>query len=149
MSQNKTFTAKPHEVERDWVIVDAKDQVLGRMATRIAEVLRGKNKPEYTPNIDTGDFVVVINAKDVRVTGKKETGKLYRKHSGYIGHLKTLNFRQLMDKSPRTVVEHAVWGMLPHNRLGRRQIRKLYVYDGPEHPHVAQQPKQLELEAAK
>ena len=141
----KTYSAKPLEVERKWYVIDADGETLGRLAVRIANILRGKNKPEYTPNVDTGDFVIVINAEKVKVTGKKETDKIYLHHTGYPGGLKSASFKELMEKDPRIVIEHAVRGMLPKNRLGEQMYRKLNVYAGPEHPHAAQQPEELKL----
>lgn len=137
---NKTYSAKPHEVERKWHVIDATDKELGRLASLIANLLRGKHKPEYTPHTDMGDFVVVINAEKVKVTGKKETDKIYYSHSGYPGGLKTINFKDLMKKHPERVIEKAVKGMLPHNRLSERQIHKLKAYAGSTHPHEAQNP---------
>jgi large subunit ribosomal protein L13 len=146
----KTYSAKPLEVERKWIVIDAKDQTLGRLATTIATLLRGKHKPEFTPHIDTGDFVIVLNAKDVKVTGKKPAQKMYYRNTGYPGGLRTINFEDLIVKSPEKVIEYAVWGMIPHTRLGRQQIRKLNVYPGAEHPHAAQKPETYrELEAVK
>jgi large subunit ribosomal protein L13 len=141
----KTYVAKPDDRQRDWVIVDASGQTLGRLATQIADVLRGKRKPEYTPHIDTGDFVIVINAERISVTGKKLTDKLYRRHSGYPGGLKTRTLQEQLDRRPEEVIRHAVKGMLPRNRLARRQITKLKVYAGPEHPHIAQKPQPMEI----
>lgn len=143
----KTYSAKPLEVERKWYVIDADGETLGRLAVRIANILRGKNKPEYTPNVDTGDFVIVINAEKVKVTGKKETDKIYLHHTGYPGGLKAASFKELMEKDPRVVIEHAVRGMLQHNTLGANQFNKLKVYVGPNHPHEAQKPIQLEKEA--
>ena len=143
----KTYSAKPLEVERKWYVIDADGETLGRLAVRIANILRGKNKPEYTPNVDTGDFVIVINAEKVKVTGKKETDKIYLHHTGYPGVLKSASFKELMEKDPRIVIEHAVRGMLQHNTLGAEQFNKLKVYVGPEHPHAAQKPVVLEKEA--
>ena len=143
----KTYSAKPLEVERKWYVIDAEGEVLGRLAVRIANILRGKNKPEYTPNVDTGDFVIVINAEKVKVTGKKETDKIYLHHTGYPGGLKSASFKELMEKDPRIVIENAVRGMLQHNTLGAEQFNKLKVYVGPEHPHAAQKPIVLEKEA--
>jgi len=140
----KTYSAKPLEVERKWYILDAEDEVLGRLAGRIANILRGKNKPQYTPNVDTGDFVIVINADKVRVTGKKETDKIYYHHTGYPGGLKSASFKELMEKNPVLAIEKAVKGMLPHNTLGSEQFTKLKVYAGAEHPHAAQKPILLE-----
>ena len=141
----KTFSAKPQDIERKWVVVDAKGQTLGRLATIIANLIRGKNKPEYTPHLDCGEFVIVINAKDIQVTGKKRTQKEYKHHTGFLGGLKVINFEDFLAKSPAKVIRHAVWGMIPHTRLGRQQITKLYVYDGPEHPHAAQKPELLSV----
>ena len=143
----KTYSAKPLEVERKWYVIDADGETLGRLAVRIANILRGKNKPEYTPNVDTGDFVIVINAEKVKVTGKKETDKIYLHHTGYPGGLKSASFKELMEKDPRIAIEHAVRGMLQHNTLGAEQFNKLKVYVGPEHPHAAQKPVVLEKEA--
>ena len=142
----KTYSAKPLEVERKWYLIDANGQTLGRLATTIANILRGKNKPQYTPNVDTGDFVVVINAKGITVTGKKETDKIYYSHSGYPGGLKSISFKDLMEKDPRKAIEKAVKGMLPHNTLGAQQFTKLKVYAGAEHPHEAQKPVVYEME---
>ena len=142
----KTYSAKPLEVERKWYLIDAEDEVLGRLAARIANILRGKNKPEYTPNVDTGDFVIVINAEKVRVTGKKETDKIYYHHTGYPGGLKSASVKELREKDARLLIEKAVKGMLPHNTLGAQQFTKLKVYNGSEQPHAAQQPIVLEKE---
>ncbi|MCY3566597.1 MAG: 50S ribosomal protein L13 [Gammaproteobacteria bacterium] len=141
----KTYSARPGEVSHNWLLVDAEGQTLGHMASAIATRLRGKHKAEYTPHVDTGDFVVVINADKVRVTGKKATGKIYHSHSGYPGGLKSLSFEQMLAKSPERVVRLAVRGMMPRNRLGRAMLKKLKVYAGGEHPHSAQQPQTLEL----
>lgn len=141
----KTYSAHPGEVPRNWLLVDAEGQTLGHVASAIATRLRGKHKAEYTPHVDTGDFVVVINADKVRVTGKKATGKMYHSHSGYPGGLKSLSFEQMLAKSPERVVRLAVRGMMPRNRLGRAMLKKLKVYAGGEHPHSAQQPQTLEL----
>jgi len=143
----KTYSAKPLEIERKWYVIDADGEILGRLATKIANILRGKNKPEYTAHVDTGDFVVVINADKIRVTGKKDTDKKYYRHSGFPGGLKITSFRQLMDKNPASAIEKAVKGMLPHNTLGDEQFQKLKVYAGTEHPHAAQQPIVIEKEA--
>ncbi len=142
----KTYYAKPGEVEREWLLVDAEDVVLGRLATEVASILRGKNKPQFTPHVDVGDFVVVINAEKVKVTGNKFTDKEYYRHSGYPGGLKKETFQEAMAKHPERIIEHAVFGMLPKNKLGRKMCRKLKVYVGPEHPHVAQNPRKIELE---
>ena len=143
----KTYSAKPLEVERKWYLIDAEGETLGRLAVRIANILRGKNKPEYTPNVDTGDFVVVINADKVVVSGKKETDKIYLHHTGYPGGLKSASFKELMEKDGTLALEKAVKGMLQHNTLGDTQFTKLKVYCGAEHPHAAQKPILLEKEA--
>jgi len=142
-----TYYAKPGEVKREWLLIDAKDQVLGRLATQAAHILKGKHKPEYTPHIDTGDFVVIINADKIRLTGNKAAQKTYHRHSGYPGGLKAESFTQAMERHPQRVIERAVKGMLPKNTLGRAQGKKLKVYAGSEHPHTAQQPRTIELEA--
>ncbi len=141
----KTLSAKPAEVTRDWFVVDASGKTLGRMATEIARRLRGKHKAEYTPHVDTGDYIVVINAEKVRVTGNKSQDKMYHHHTGYIGNLKSINFVKLIDKAPQRPIEIAVKGMLPKGPLGRQMFSKLKVYAGNEHPHVAQQPRLLEI----
>jgi large subunit ribosomal protein L13 len=141
----KTFTATPSTIKRDWCLVDATDKTLGRLATELATRLRGKHKPEYTPNMDTGDHLVVINAEKIKVTGNKMSDKMYHHHTGYIGNLKSINLAKLLDEHPERVLQSAVKGMLPKNPLGRAMFRKLHVYAGPEHPHQAQQPTQLEL----
>jgi large subunit ribosomal protein L13 len=137
----KTYSAKTGEITREWYIVDADGQTLGRLATRIAERLRGKGKPQFTPHIDTGDFVVVVNAEKVAVTGNKLDDKLYYRHSGYPGGLRTRSLREQLERRPNEVLRKAVWGMLPHTKLGRRQITKLKIYSGPDHPHEAQAPR--------
>jgi large subunit ribosomal protein L13 len=137
----KTFVATPSNRERNWLLVDASEKTLGRLATQIADALRGKRKPTYTPHIDTGDFVVVVNAEKIRVTGSKLQDKRYYKHSGYPGGLRTRTLQEMLDRRPEEVIRLAVKGMLPRNRLGRQQMRKLKVYAGPDHPHQAQQPK--------
>lgn len=142
----KTYYAKPNEVEREWLLIDAEDQVLGRVASKAANILKGKHKPQYTPHVDTGDFVVVINADKIRVTGVKATDKEYYRHSGYPGGLKSETFQEAMEKHPERVIEHAVKGMLPKNTLGRAMAKKLKVYAGPEHPHTAQQPREIKME---
>lgn len=142
----KTFSAKPHEVKRDWYVVDANDKTLGRLATEIARRLRGKHKAEYTPHVDTGDYIVVTNAEKVTVTGRKSSDKMYYNHSGYPGGIKSISFEKLQEKNPVSIIERAVKGMLPKNPLGREMYRKLKVYVGSDHPHTAQQPKQLEIE---
>ena len=142
---NKTYLPNPQTVKQDWYVVDAADQRLGRLATEIAMILRGKNKPEYTPHMDAGDFVVVVNAEKVVVTGKKSSQKLYRRHSGRPGGMKTETFEHLQGRIPERIIEKAVKGMLPKNNLGRQLFRKLKVYASPAHPHSAQQPKQLTI----
>ena len=139
----KTFSAKPHEVKREWFVVDATDKVLGRLAAEIARRLRGKHKPEFTPHVDTGDYIVVVNAEKIRVTGNKAASKMYYRHSGHVGGLKSTTFEKLMETKPRLAIMHAVKGMLPKNRLGRAMMKKLRIYVGNEHPHTAQQPKPL------
>jgi large subunit ribosomal protein L13 len=141
----KTQFAKKNEIDRKWYVVDATDKVLGRLATRIASYLRGKHKPVFTPNADTGDFVVVVNAEKIRVTGNKLDGKLYYRHSGYPGGLKSETLKERLQKNPERIIEDAVWGMLPKNRLGRAMIKKLKVFTGPEHKHKAQNPEALSL----
>ena len=137
--------ARPLEVERRWYVVDAEGQTLGRLAAEIARVLRGKSKPQYTPHVDTGDFVVVVNAERIVVTGRKAEQKLYRRHSGYPGGLKTTSFEQLLERQPTEILRKAVKGMMPKTRLARQQLRKLKIYAGPEHPHAAQSPQKLEV----
>ena len=141
----KTFVAKPESVKRDWYIVDAEGKTLGRIATEIASRLRGKHKPEYTPHVDTGDYIVVINAEKVRVTGAKTTDKMYYSHSGYMGGIKSISFDKLIAKKPEMIIELAVKGMLPRGPLGRAMYRKLKVYAGAEHKHAAQQPQVLDI----
>ena len=141
----KTFSAKPHEVRHDWYVVDAQGRTLGRLATEIARRLRGKHKPEYTPHVDTGDYIVVINAEKIRVTGSKLKDKMYHHHTGYIGNLKSESLQTLLDRAPERVLELAVKGMLPRNSLGRQMLKKLKVVCGTEHPHQAQQPIPLDL----
>lgn len=140
-----TFIAKPAEIERKWYVVDAEGQTLGRLASEVAKVLRGKNKPIFTPFVDTGDYVIVINAEKIQVTGKKLDQKLYRHHSGYAGGLKETDLRTMLNKKPEEVIYHAVKGMLPKNTLGRETFKKLFVYAGSEHKHEAQKPEVLEL----
>lgn len=141
----KTYYAKPGEVEREWVLIDAEDQVLGRVASEAARILKGKHKPQYTPHVDTGDFVVIVNADKIRVTGTKAAQKTYYRHSGFPGGLKSETFTEAMAKHPERVIEHAVKGMLPKNTLGRKMGMKLKVYAGPEHPHMAQKPRQIKI----
>jgi len=141
----KTFSAKADEVNRDWFVVDAADKTLGRLASEIAHRLRGKHKAEYTPHVDTGDYIVVVNAEKVRVSGAKATDKMYHHHTGYPGGLKSISFEKLIDKAPERVIQGAVKGMLPRNPLGRAMFKKLKVYAGSEHPHTAQQPQALNI----
>ena len=141
----KTFSAKPHEVKRDWFVIDASNQVLGRLAVAIARRLRGKHKPEFTPHVDTGDYIVVINAEKIRVTGRKAEQKMYYRHSQYPGGLKTTSLAKLQQKFPTRVIEKAVKGMLPKGPLGSAMYRKLKVYAGADHPHAAQQPQKIEV----
>jgi large subunit ribosomal protein L13 len=143
----KTWNAKPGEVERNWYLVDAEGKTLGRLATQIAETLRGKGKPQYTPHVDTGDFVVVVNAEKIAVTGNKLDDKMYHRHSGYPGGLRSRTLREELERRPTEVLRKAVKGMLPRNRLARVQIGKLKIYAGPEHPHEAQGPKELKVNA--
>ena len=145
MPELKTYVATPANRERKWLVVDATGQTLGRLATRIADELRGKRKPEYTPHCDTGDFVIVVNAEKVEVTGRKRQQKRYYRHSGYPGGLRERSFAEMQARRPEEIVRLAVKGMLPRNRLGRAQLRKLKVYAGPDHPHRAQQPQPLEV----
>ncbi len=144
---NKTSIPSPDAINRQWFLVDAENQTLGRLATQVASVLRGKNKPNYTPHLDTGDFVVVINAEKIRVSGNKPEQKLYRRHSGRPGGMKVETFNALQARIPERIVEKAIQGMLPHNTLGRQLFRKLKVYKGPDHPHAAQQPQSLVIES--
>jgi large subunit ribosomal protein L13 len=141
----KTFTATPSNRERNWLVVDASGQTLGRLAARIADALRGKNKPTYTPHIDTGDFVIVVNAEKVAVTGNKRVAKRYYRHSGYPGGLRSRTLEQMLERRPEEVIRLAVKGMLPRNRLARKQLTKLKIYAGPDHPHAAQKPQPMEV----
>ncbi|HEY9201365.1 MAG TPA: 50S ribosomal protein L13 [Gammaproteobacteria bacterium] len=141
----KTFSAKPETVKRDWYVVDAAGKTLGRLATEVARRLRGKHKPEYTPHVDTGDYIVIINAEKVAVTGNKATDKMYHSHTGFPGGIKSISFDKLIQKKPEMVIEKAVKGMLPKNPLGRAMYRKLKVYAGSEHKHTAQQPQVLDI----
>ena len=141
----KTFSAKEADVDRKWYLVDAQSKVLGRLASEIARRLRGKHKPIFTPHADTGDFIVVVNAKKVAMTGSKLDRKMYYRHSGYVGGLKEISARKLLEKKPEEIIRYAVRRMLPKNSLGRRQLKKLKIYAGPEHPHQAQQPEKLEI----
>ncbi len=147
MTLQKTWTAKPGEVSRDWYVVDAEGKTLGRLATQIADTLRGKNKVQYTPHVDTGDFVVVVNAEKIAVTGNKRAAKMYYRHSGYPGGLKTRTLNDMLERRPEEVLRLAVKGMLPRNRLARKQLTKLKIYAGPEHPHQAQKPQPMELKS--
>ena len=141
----KSYMARPLEVEREWYVIDAEGQTLGRLATEIARILRGKSKPQYTPHVDVGDFVVVINADRVVVTGKKAEQKVYRRHSGYPGGMKETTYERMMESKPTEILRKAVYGMMPKTRLARQQFRKLKIYAGPEHPHAAQNPQRLEV----
>ena len=138
----KSYIAKPAEVERKWYVIDAEDKTVGKIASEVASILRGKKKPIYTPHVDTGDYVIVINAEKVRVTGKKEEQKIYKSHSGYPGGLKETTLRELRAKKPEEIIRHAVKGMMPKGKLGRQMFKKLKVYAGPEHPHTAQNPEE-------
>jgi len=141
----KTYSAKAEEIERTWYVVDAEGKTLGRLATEVARILRGKHKPIYTPHVDTGDYVIIINAEKIRVTGKRLDQKIYYRHSGYMGGLKETSLRTMLDKHPERVLQLAVKGMMPKNRLGRKMYKKLKVYAAPDHPHAAQKPQPLEL----
>ncbi len=141
----KSYVARPSSVERKWHLIDAEGQTLGRLATEIARLLRGKNKPQYTPHIDTGDFVVVVNAEKVAVTGKKAEQKVYRRHTGYPGGLRETSYEEMLKRKPTEILRRAVRGMMPKTRLGRQQFRKLKIYAGPEHPHEAQRPEPYEV----
>ena len=141
----KTFSAKPESVKRDWYVVDADGKTLGRLATEIASRLRGKHKPEYTPHVDTGDYIIVVNCEKIAVTGAKRTDKVYYHHTGFIGGIKSITFDKLLDKAPEQIIEKAVKGMLPKGPLGRAMFRKLKVYAGSEHQHAAQQPQVLDI----
>jgi large subunit ribosomal protein L13 len=149
MIVNKTFSPKPGDIERDWFVVDATDLPLGRLASEIAQLLRGKHKPTYAPHVDGGDFIVVVNAEKVAVTSDKSQSKIYYRHSGYPGGIKAETFESLRERRPEAVIERAVRGMLPKTKLGRQMLRKLKVYAGPDHPHAAQKPEALELEIRK
>lgn len=142
----KTYYPKPDEITRNWVLVDAEGQNLGRLASNIARVLIGKDKPQYTPGVDVGDFVIVVNAEKIAVTGKRLDQKMYYRHSGYPGGLKQINLRDQLAKFPERVIKSAVWGMVPHNRYGRKLMRKLRIYAGPDHPHAAQQPTTISFD---
>lgn len=140
-----TYSAKKNDVARSWYVVDANDKVLGRLASKVATVLRGKHKSVFTPHVDTGDFVIVVNAEKIHLTGSKLDKKLYYRHSGYPGGLKSKNAAEILEKKPEEIIKHAVKGMLPKNRLGRQQFKKLKVYSGADHPHESQTPKELEI----
>lgn len=143
----KTYYPKPEDIDRHWQLIDADGQTLGRLATQAARILLGKDKPIYTPGVDVGDFVIVVNASKVRVTGERLDDKLYYRHSGHPGGLKKISLRNQLAKAPQNVIRSAVWGMLPHNRYGRKLLKKLRVYRGPDHPHRAQQPSRVDLES--
>lgn len=145
--RQKTFQAKNEDLDKKWYVVDATGKTLGRLASQVASILRGKHKPTYTPHVDTGDFVIVVNADKVHLTGRKLQNKIYYRHTGYPGGLRTRTAREMLATRPERMIEQAVWGMLPHNRLGRKQIRKLKVYRDHVHPHEAQQPEVLEIKA--
>ncbi|MBN1755990.1 50S ribosomal protein L13 [bacterium] len=141
----KTYIPKEEIKQKNWYVVDATDQVLGRLSTRIATILRGKDKPYYTPHLDTGDCVIVVNAEKIKVTGRKEAQKLYSRYSGYTAGLKQRTYAYVQERNPEYIIWHSVWGMLPHNKLGRKMIKKLFIYPSAEHPHQAQQPEELAL----
>ncbi|KAA3631390.1 MAG: 50S ribosomal protein L13 [Proteobacteria bacterium] len=141
----KTYSAKPETVRRDWYVIDATDKVLGRLATEVARRLRGKHKPEYTPHVDTGDYIVLVNADKIRVTGNKSSDKMYYRHTGFPGGIKEISYEKQMAKNPALIIESAVRGMLPKNALGRAMFKKLKIFKGPDHSHQAQQPKSLEI----
>jgi large subunit ribosomal protein L13 len=141
----RTYTPKPGEIQRQWHVIDAEDVILGRLAAQVAQLLRGKHKPVFAPHVDTGDFVVVVNADKIALSGNKRANKLAYRHSGYPGGLHATNYDDLLSKNPRRAVEKAVWGMLPKNRIARQQLKKLKVYAGPEHPHAAQQPVPFDI----
>jgi large subunit ribosomal protein L13 len=141
----RTYVTKPEDIQRDWYVVDASGQTLGRLASEVAQIVRGKHKPIYSPSMDVGDYVIVVNADKIHVTGRKLNQKVYYRHSGYPGGLKEVSLRKMLEERPTRVIEHAVRGMLPKNRLGRKMLKKLKVYAGEDHPHEAQQPKPLEL----
>lgn len=149
MTMNKTFSPKSRDIDRSWHLVDATDYPLGRLASEVAQILRGKHKPTYAPHVDTGDFVVVVNAEKVAVTSGKSQAKIYYRHSGYPGGIKAETFESLLERRPEAVIERAVRGMLPKNKLGRQMARKLKVYAGPDHPHEAQKPQPIELSIGK
>jgi len=142
----KTYMPKSGQVERKWYVVDAKGKILGRLASQVASILRGKNKPIYSPHVDTGDYVIIVNAAEVELTGKKKQQKMYRYHTGHPGGLKEMSYEKLLKQKPEKAVYEAVWGMIPHNRLGRKVVKKLKIYRGSEHKHHAQKPEKLELD---
>jgi large subunit ribosomal protein L13 len=142
----KTYVTKEQDVQREWYVVDAAGHTLGRLASEVAQILRGKHKPIYSPAVDVGDYVIIVNAEEIKVTGRKLDQKMYYRHSGYPGNLKAISLGNLLQKNPARVIERAVRGMLPRNRLGRKMLKKLKVYAGPDHPHIAQQPESMELE---
>lgn len=146
MTATKTYMPKPSEIERKWYVVDADGVVLGRLASQVASILRGKHKPTFTPHLDVGDYVIVVNAEKVRVTGAKESAKLYYRHSRYPGGLRSLSFDEMIQRHPERVIQYAVKGMLPKGALGRQMLKKLRVFAGPDHPHQAQQPQELEID---
>ncbi len=148
MNKGKTYMARPGDIERNWYVVDAEGKVLGRLAAEIATILRGKHKPQFTPHMDTGDFVVIINAEKVKLTGKKREQKTYYWHTGWPGGLRSRTVDQLLEKKPEEVIRKAVWGMMPKNSLSRNQMKKLKIYAGPEHPHMAQMPQPLDVQEA-
>ncbi|MEA3376289.1 MAG: 50S ribosomal protein L13 [Anaerolineae bacterium] len=141
----RTYVTKPEDIQRNWYVVDASGQTLGRLASEVARIVRGKHKPIYSPAVDAGDYVIVVNAEKIHVTGRKRDQKMYYRHSGYPGGLKEISLRRMLEEHPTRVIEHAVKGMLPKTKLGRKMIKKLKIYAGPDHPHEAQQPEPLEL----
>jgi large subunit ribosomal protein L13 len=148
MEKGKTYMARPSDIERNWYVVDAEGKVLGRLAAEVATVLRGKHKPQFTPHMDTGDFVIIVNAEKIKLTGKKWAQKTYYRHTGYPGGLRSQTAAELRSRQPEEVIRKAVWGMMPKNSLGRNQMKKLKIYAGPEHPHMAQMPEPLEIREA-
>jgi large subunit ribosomal protein L13 len=148
MEKGKTYMARPADIERNWYVVDAEDKVLGRLAAEVATILRGKHKPQFTPHMDTGDFVIIVNAEKIKLTGKKWEKKTYYWHTGYPGGLRSRTATELRSRQPEEIIRKAVWGMMPKNSLGRNQMKKLKIYAGPEHPHMAQMPEPLEAREA-
>lgn len=148
MEKGKTYMARPADIDRKWYVIDAEDKVLGRLAGEIATILRGKHKPQFTPHMDTGDFVIVVNAEKVKLTGKKREQKTYYWHTGYTGGIRSRTAEELLARNPEEVIRKAVWGMLPKNKLSRQQLTKLKIYAGPDHPHAAQMPEPLEVQEA-